>query len=171
MAVLIRIPAPLRKLTMEKSVVECQGATIKDLLGDLEKQYPGMKERIMDENGRLRRFLNIFINGEDIRMKKGLDTTVEDKNEVSIVPAIAGGKEKKQLDLVFPKNLVKEPVIWKMSKKFEVIFNIRRAKVTEKLGELVLELEGEPDVINSAIDWLKAEGVDVKPITHDTVEG
>ncbi len=95
MAVLIRIPAPLRKLTMEKSVVECQGATIKDLLEDLEKQYPGMKERIFDENGQLRRFLNIFVNGEDVRMKKGLDTVVEDKNEVSIVPAIAGGKERK----------------------------------------------------------------------------
>jgi len=91
MAVKVRIPAPLRKLTKEQPVVDCQGKNIDEVLADLEKNFPGMKERICDENGQIRRFINVFINGEDIRFKEGAKTTVTDGAEISIIPAIAGG--------------------------------------------------------------------------------
>ncbi len=87
----VRIPAPLRKLTKDQAVVTVDGRTVQDLLASLEKNYPGLKERIGDESGQIRRFVNIFVNGEDIRFKNGPQTPVEDGAEVSIIPAIAGG--------------------------------------------------------------------------------
>lgn len=77
---------------------------------------------------------------------------------------------KQALDLIFPKNLIKEPVICKMSKECPVTFNIRRAKVTENTGEIILELEGSESAIENALKWLRSHGVKVDPITHDTFE-
>lgn len=91
MAAKVRIPAPLRKLTNDQAVVEIQGKTVQEVLAGLDKNYPGLKERICDESGQIRRFVNIFINGEDIRFKDGPATAVADGAEVSIIPAIAGG--------------------------------------------------------------------------------
>ena len=79
-------------------------------------------------------------------------------------------KIKKQLDLIFPEELVKEPLIYEASRKYDVIFNIRRAKVTETVGELVLEFEGKKDQIEKAIGFLQKRGVKVEPLTHDIVE-
>ena len=87
----VRIPAPLRKLTNDQAVVEVQGKNIQELLASLDKSYPGLKERICDESGQIRRFVNIFVNGEDIRFKEGPNTVVTEGAEVSIIPAIAGG--------------------------------------------------------------------------------
>jgi molybdopterin synthase sulfur carrier subunit len=92
MATKVRIPAPLRKLTKDQAVVETKGATIEDILADLEKNYPGIKKRICDETGQVRRFINIFVNGEDIRFKQGVKTVIAGEAEVSIIPAIAGGR-------------------------------------------------------------------------------
>ena len=91
MPVKIRIPAPLRKLTNDQPIVEVEGKTIQDLLAALDKKHPGLKERICDESGQVRRFVNIFVNGEDIRFKDGAKTAVTEGAEVSIIPAIAGG--------------------------------------------------------------------------------
>jgi ABC-type methionine transport system ATPase subunit len=77
---------------------------------------------------------------------------------------------KRQLDLIFPEELVKEPIIWEMSRKFDVIFNIRRARVTETTGELVIELDGENEILDRAIEWLRKKGIKVKPVTHDVLE-
>ena len=87
----IRIPTPLRKLTQGKEEVNASGATIGALIANLETQYPGIKERICDDAGQVRRFVNNFANDEDIRFLKNLDTPVKDSDEISIVPAIAGG--------------------------------------------------------------------------------
>ena|ERR1700733_11191840 len=87
----VRIPAPLRKLTNEQPVVEIAGKNIEEILANLEKGYPGMKERICDENGQIRRFINVFVNGEDIRFKEGAKTAVAENAEISIIPAIVGG--------------------------------------------------------------------------------
>lgn len=87
----VRIPAPLRKLTNDQAIVEVNGNTIQDILTSLDKNYPGLKERICDESGQIRRFVNIFVNGEDIRFKEGPKTIVAEGAEVSIIPAIAGG--------------------------------------------------------------------------------
>jgi len=87
----VRIPTPLRKLTNGQEEVKAEGATIGAVLADLEKNFPGIKERLCDESGQVRRFVNIFANEEDIRFLANLETPVKDSDEISIVPAIAGG--------------------------------------------------------------------------------
>ena len=87
----VRIPTPLRKLTQNREEVLATGRTIGEIIADLEKQYPGLKERICDDSGAVRRFVNIFANDEDIRFLQNLDTPVKESDEISIVPAIAGG--------------------------------------------------------------------------------
>src|ERR1044072_8274276 len=89
--VTVRIPTRLRKLTNGKEEVSAAGGTIGALIASLETQYPGIKERICDDSGQVRRFVNIFANDEDIRFLKNLETPVKDSDEISIVPAIAGG--------------------------------------------------------------------------------
>ena len=88
----VRIPTPLRKHTGGAEAVDAEGATVTALVADLDRRYPGIKDRICDESGQVRRFVNIFVNGEDIRFLKHLDTTLKQGDEVSIVPAIAGGR-------------------------------------------------------------------------------
>ena len=88
---IVRIPTPLRKLTGGAEEVQASGKSVGELIGDLEKKYPGIKERICDESGAVRRFVNIFVKDEDIRFLQNLETPLGEKDEVSIVPAIAGG--------------------------------------------------------------------------------
>jgi molybdopterin synthase sulfur carrier subunit len=92
LSVTVRIPAPLRKVTGEREVVTADdGSSLLEMISRLDKEYPGLKERLCDESGELRRFVNIYINGEDVRFLSGLQTTVKAGDEVSIVPAVAGG--------------------------------------------------------------------------------
>ena len=93
MAVTVRIPTPLRKLTGNQNEVREEGGTIREILKNLEAHYPGIGERLTDESGELRRFINIYVNEEDIRFQDGLDTKIKLGDEVSIIPAIAGGAE------------------------------------------------------------------------------
>lgn len=88
----VRVPTPLRKYTAGAEAVEADGATVAAVIADLDKRYPGIKERICDEGGQVRRFVNVFVNGEDIRFLEHLDTPVKATDELSIVPAIAGGE-------------------------------------------------------------------------------
>jgi sulfur-carrier protein len=91
MSVRVRIPTPLRRFTGGAEEVAVGGASIGSAIEDLEGKFPGIKERLCDEQGRVRRFVNIYVNGDDIRFLSSLDTPVKDGDEVSIVPAIAGG--------------------------------------------------------------------------------
>ncbi len=91
MATNIRIPTPLRKLTGEREVVQADGATVGELLRSLDASFPGFKERICDEQGNVRRFVNVYLNDEDIRFLDEQATAVSEGDELSIVPAIAGG--------------------------------------------------------------------------------
>jgi molybdopterin synthase sulfur carrier subunit len=91
MSVTVRIPTPLRKLTNELDVVTSNGGTLMACIDSLEQQYPGLKERLCDEGGELRRFVNVYVNGEDVRFQAGLETSLKSGDEVSIVPAVAGG--------------------------------------------------------------------------------
>ena len=93
MAIKVRIPTPLMKLTDNQSEVSAEGETISDIINNLENQFNGIKDRICEENGAPRRFINIYINEEDIRFLEGEKTTVKDGDEISIIPAIAGGVE------------------------------------------------------------------------------
>ena len=87
----VLIPTPLRKLTAELESVSAAGANIGELIENLDKAYPGLKDRLCDEAGNVRRFVNIYVNGEDIRFLEEKATAVNDNDEISIVPAIAGG--------------------------------------------------------------------------------
>jgi molybdopterin synthase sulfur carrier subunit len=87
----VRIPTPLRKYTQGAEEVTAAGATLRAVVSDIENRYPGIRERICDDNGNVRRFVNIYVNGDDIRFLSNLDTAIKDADEVSIVPAIAGG--------------------------------------------------------------------------------
>ncbi len=92
MSVKVRIPTPLQKLTAQKGEVEVKAGSVKDLISQLEKNYPGIKDRICDEQGKIRRFVNVYLNEEDIRFLKQEETSLKDGDEISIVPAIAGGR-------------------------------------------------------------------------------
>jgi len=91
MSVHVRIPTPLRRFTGGAEEVSAAGATVAAVVEDLERNHPGLKERICDEGGKVRRFVNIFVNGDDIRFLNNLETAIKTGDEVSIVPAIAGG--------------------------------------------------------------------------------
>ena len=91
MAQKVRIPTPLRKLTNNEEVVEVSAATIGDAISELQTRYPGIRERLVDESGAVRRFVNVYVNEEDIRFLQNQQTSLKDGDEISIIPAIAGG--------------------------------------------------------------------------------
>ncbi len=177
MSVKVRIPSPLRKLTKGQGEVQAGARNISDLIEKLEKDYPGLKERIYDTDGNLRRFINIYLNDEDIRFLKGNDTPLKDGDEVSIIPAIAGGIEAKgartarlKIHITFPEEKIKEPIIYELGRQHKVVTNIRKADVTEKTGWVDLEITGEPDEVERGVTWLKNKGVKVDPIERNIIE-
>ncbi|MFA4844621.1 MAG: MoaD/ThiS family protein [Candidatus Margulisiibacteriota bacterium] len=91
MSVKVRIPQPLQKLTGGKELVETSAVSVKALIAELGEKFPGLSERICDEQGRIRRFINIYVNEEDVRFLRGDATALKAGDEVSIIPAIAGG--------------------------------------------------------------------------------
>ena len=91
-AAVVKIPTPLRLLTNGKDSATVKGGSLQDVLQELNDQFPGLKERIVDAaSGELHRFVNIYVNGEDVRFLQGLRTTLKEGDEISIVPAVAGG--------------------------------------------------------------------------------
>ena len=93
MAVTVRIPTALRRVTQGQGEVQVEAKTIGELIDVLEKEFPGIKERLVEESGEIRKFVNFFVNDEDIRFLKGKDTELKDGDIVAIIPAIAGGME------------------------------------------------------------------------------
>ncbi len=91
MSVLVRIPTPLRPLANGQNEVQLAGGSVREILENLVNSYPGIRERLMDEKGEVRRFINIYVNEEDIRFLDGTHTRIKDGDELSIIPAIAGG--------------------------------------------------------------------------------
>ncbi len=91
MGVMVRIPTPLRRMTGGADKVELEVNDLSQMIDKLESDYPGFKERLLDEEGELRYFVNIYVNGEDIRFDQGLQTSIKSGDEISIVPAVAGG--------------------------------------------------------------------------------
>lgn len=91
MSVVVRIPTPLRRVTNGQDKASVDGGNLFEVIDSLETQYPGIKERLCDEAGDLRHFVNIYVNGEDVRFLQGLETSINTGDEISIVPAVAGG--------------------------------------------------------------------------------
>lgn len=91
MAIIVRVPGPLRRLTNGSAEVSVEGRTVSEALGNLDSKYPGFRDRIYDDSGNLRQFINIYVNESDIRFAHGLETPIKESDELSIVPAVAGG--------------------------------------------------------------------------------
>ena len=91
MSVRVRVPSPLRKFPNGADEVDAQGSSMQAIVDDLEKHYPGIKDRICDDTGKVRRFVNVYVNGDDIRFLQNLETALKEGDNISIVPAIAGG--------------------------------------------------------------------------------
>ncbi|NKB24160.1 MAG: MoaD family protein [Kiritimatiellae bacterium] len=91
MPITVRIPTPLRSLTNDQEIVETEGQTVQEAIQNLQNQFPGIQERVCDDHGELRRFVNLYVNDEDIRFQQGKETPLKDGDELSIIPAIAGG--------------------------------------------------------------------------------
>ncbi|HEY9822080.1 MAG TPA: MoaD/ThiS family protein [Candidatus Sericytochromatia bacterium] len=91
MAIKVLIPTALQKFTNDHATIECSGTNVAELIDSMENNCPGIKAKLCDEQGKPRRFLNFYVNSEDIRFLEGTDTTLNDGDEVSIVPAVAGG--------------------------------------------------------------------------------
>ena len=90
MSIVVRIPTPLRRLTDGQDKVDVEGDSLGDVIDAMNDQYPGIRERICDDQGQLRNFVNVYVNGEDVRFLQGLETATTDGDEVSVVPAVAG---------------------------------------------------------------------------------
>ncbi len=171
MPITVRIPTPLRTLTNGKSEVETTGATIIEIIDNLENNYAGIKERICEQNSQIRRFVNVYLNDEDIRFLDNINSSVKDGDTISIIPAIAGGAfERKKFYLNYPQEVIKEPIIYQVGKNFNVITNIRSASISNDIGIIALELEGEPAEIEKAVKFFESKGITVEPIVLDVVE-
>lgn len=186
MPVTVRIPEALRSLTGGADEVQVEAANVRDMIAALEAKHAGIKERICDEKGNVRRFVNIFVSEEDIRFQQNLDTPLAAGSEVSILPAIAGGAAKakaapkkpaasggtmiRRVYLTFSQDTVTKPIIYEMVKKFDVVPNIRGASVTDEVGLLSLEVSGSPDEIENAFKWLRKNNIKVDPIEMNVVE-
>lgn len=94
MSVRVRIPTPLRGATDGAAELESEAATVGSLLSELESRFPAIRGRLRDESGALRRFVNLYVNGQDVRFSDGLDTSLKPGDELSIIPAVAGGQER-----------------------------------------------------------------------------
>lgn len=177
MPVVVRIPQPLQKLTQGQAEVSADGGTARDLISNLETKYGGISQRLLDGAGKLRRFVIIYLNDEDIRFLQDLDTPIKEGDTVSIVPAIAGGvtlgdtsNAKKKFYLTFPQTLIKRPVIWELMKKFDVIANIRSASISNEIGLVALEIEGQMSQVDAARAWMEGLGVMVEPVEKNVIE-
>ena len=91
MSIMVRIPTPLRRVTNGQDKVQVNGGSVGAIIGDLDTQFPGLKERLCDAQGELRNFVNIYVNGEDVRFLDGINSATAEGDEISIVPAVAGG--------------------------------------------------------------------------------
>ena len=91
MSIVVRIPTPLRRLTDGQDKIDVDGDSLGSVIDAMNDQYPGIRERICDDQGQLRNFVNVYVNGEDVRFLQGLETATSDGDEVSVVPAVAGG--------------------------------------------------------------------------------
>ena len=167
MAITVRTGGALKALLGGQQERSAEGSTVREVVSGL-----GIVARLCDDAGNVRRHFNIHVNeGEDIRLLQGLETPVGDGDVVTILSAIAGGGEVvRKVWLTFPEELVGRPLIWEIGRKFEVVTNIRQASISKDIGLVGLELSGEEQEVDNAVDFLTELGVSVEPIELDVVE-
>jgi molybdopterin synthase sulfur carrier subunit len=159
----VLIPTPLRKFTGDKDTVSVEAANIGAMLQALDAAHPGLGKPLIDENGDPRRFVNLFVNGEDIRFQQGKQTALSDGDEVSIVPAIAGGAGSgtEVYNLTFHRDMYNRPILNSLAKRFRVTLTFRRANLSEDGGWAEVAFTGTADDIGRAIADLQTTGVNI----------
>jgi molybdopterin converting factor small subunit len=173
MPVKVLIPTPLRKFTNNAETVSVEAENVGALLKALDTAYPGLGKPLLDDTGAPRKFVNLYKNGEDIRFLQGVETTLVDGDEVSIVPAIAGGVSASGTEvyrLAFYRQMYNTPLLYNIGKKFRVVVNIRRAMLNEDSGWAEVALSGSIEEIGRAVADLQTTGVSVTGPISDLVE-
>lgn len=164
--VTVIIPTALRPQVDNHDSLDVEGGSVKEVLGSMTSQYPELAKRLFNAQNELNRFVNIYLNDEDIRFLDNLDTPVKNGDELSIVPAIAGGaKVTRKCWLTFESGRQNKPCLWRMSRKYQdVVFDIRQASVQKDIGIMAVLFDGEDDQIQGALDYLIELGVKVDPV-------
>lgn len=158
----VLIPTPLRKFTGDQDTVVVDADSIGALLTELTTAHLGLKTSLIDDKGNLRRFVNLFLNGEDIRFLQESQTALKDGDEVSIVPAIAGGISGSEVyNMTFSRAMLNTPILYNIGKRFHVVTTIRRAILNEEGGWAEVAVGGSSDEIGRAIAELQTTGVNV----------
>lgn len=179
-SVKVLIPTPLRKFTGEQETVTAEGDTVGALLQALISAHPGLGKPLLDENGQPRRFVNLYLNGEDVRFLQNTDTGLKEGDELSIVPAIAGGVGtaapvtqpagavgSEVYNLTFHRDMFHKPILHSLGKRFRLTLNIRRAILNEEAGWAEVEFSGSLEEIGRAIAELHTTGVNITgPLTN-----
>ena len=164
------IPTPLRKFTGEQDTLLLEGATIGAMLQNLVAAHPGLAKPLLDDAGNPRRFVNLFVNGEDIRFLENTDTALKDGDEVSIVPAIAGGASGSEVyNLAFTRAMIDLPILYNVGKRFKVTVTLRRAMLSEEAGWAEVAFAGDANEIGRAVADLQTTGVSVTGPLADLV--
>ena len=167
--VTVLIPTPLRKFTGDADTLTLDGGTdIASLMTAITTAHPGLGKPLLDESGVPRRFVNLYVNGEDIRFLDNTATVLKDGDEVSIVPAIAGGASGTEVyNLTFHRDMFSRPILHSLGKKFRVVVTIRRAVLNEEAGWAEVSFGGPAEEIGRAIADLQTSGVNVTgPLTE-----
>jgi len=165
MPVVVRVPEALHRLTGGEEELTAEGSTVQELFEDLDSRFPGVRSWAFDGEGALRSYVNVFVNQRELAAPKGAAARVAPGDYVSIIPAVAGGKQgSRKIYLTFPQELIKEPIIFRLGHEFNIVTNIRGASVSDNIGLVALELEGEIEEIDRAIDWLRSKGVEIEPL-------
>jgi len=158
----VLIPTPLRKFTGDAESVTTDAENIGALLKALDAAHPGLGKPLLDDAGNPRKFVNIYVNGEDIRFQQGAATVLKEGDEVSIVPAIAGGASGGEVyNLTFSREMFHRPILYTLGKNFRVVINLRRAMLSEEAGWAEVELMGTTEEIGRAVADLQTTGVNV----------
>jgi len=165
MPVVVRIPEALCALTGGEDELVAEGSTLSELFDDLDVRFPGIRQWAFDGEGAVRSYVNVFLNHREVGAREAPAARVAPGDYVSIVPTIAGAtKTSRKIYLTFPQELIREPIIFRIGHEFKVMTNIRGASVSDNIGLVALELEGAPDELDRAIEWLRAKGVTVEPV-------
>ena len=168
MLVTVRIPEALRHLTGGEGELTAEGETVSEVVNDLDARFPGVRQWAFDGDGALRSYVNVFVNRRAVESVGGGSARVAPGDYISVIPAIEGAaKSSRKVYLTFPQELIKEPLIFRLGHELNVVTNIRGASVSDEIGLVALEMEGEKEELDRAIEWLKNKGVKVEPLDED----
>ncbi len=170
MRVKISISGPRLLDTASKEVFSVTGETLKDALEDGRNEHEEALGRLSSEALSPAGHVSVLLNGKTVKSPEDLDVPLREGDEISIVPAISGGKEmKRRIYLNIPKNIVGQPILFQVGHEFNIVTNIRGASISEEVGLVALEITGEKRELERAIKWLALRGVEVEQVPEPEI--